>query len=406
MKGGPVSVKQPPTAQPARVTGYGRQSISEADCQAVIDVLKSDWLTQGPAVDAFERALESSLGAPHAVSCANGTAALHLAALALGWGPGDVVLVPAITFLASANCAAYVGAEPFFVDIDERTLTIDPADVERHVQALRARGKRVRAVVGVDLAGHPCDWPALRAIADKHGLDLVDDACHALGAVGTDGERIGSGRHADLTVLSFHPVKHITTAEGGAVLTSSSTVAEHLRRLRSHGVVRGEEVADWEGPWHADMVELGFNYRLSDLQAALGTSQLRRLPDFVARRRAIAARYRERLAGVANVRSPEDEPGATHAYHLFVVRLAFDRIGRSRREVFQRCLARGVALQVHYRPVFMNTFYRDREINQGVESWTPRACAYYREAVSIPMFPDLTDADVDGVARILEEAIS
>ena len=396
-----------PSGKPGRIIAYGHQSISDADCQAVGDVLKGDWLTQGPTVAAFETAIEAAFGAPYAVSCSNGTAALHLAALALGWGPGDVVLVPAITFLATANCAAYVGAEPFFIDIDDRTLTIDPAAVERHVIALRTTGRRVRAIIGVDMAGHPCDWRALRAIADKYDLDLVDDASHGAGAVGADGERVGSGRHADLTTLSFHPVKHITTAEGGAVLTRDAKLAESLRRLRSHGMVRGAvDVVDWEGPWQADMVELGFNYRLSDLQAALGVSQIHRLPQFVARRRAIADRYRERFGGVPRVRCAEELSGVVHAYHLFIVRLDFSGAGRSRREVFEACLERGVALQVHYRPIFMNSFYRAREINRGAETWTPVSCTYYEQTVSLPMFPDLADDDVDYVARLIGEVIN
>jgi UDP-4-amino-4,6-dideoxy-N-acetyl-beta-L-altrosamine transaminase len=385
---------------------YGHQSISDADCQAVVDVLRGDWLTQGPAVKSFEDALQRTFGGPHVVSCANGTAALHLAALALRWGPGDVVLVPAITFLASANCAMYVGAEPFFVDIDDETLTIDPGEVERHVVALRARGRRVRAVVGVDMAGHPCNWTALRALADRYELELVDDASHALGAVGADGEPIGSGRQPDLTTFSFHPVKHITTAEGGAVLTRNPTLADAVQRFRSHGMVRGAaEVAGWEGPWHSDMVDLGFNYRLSDMQAALGLSQLRRLAGFVARRRDIADRYRRLFAGNPAVRNPQERPGATHAYHLFIVRVDFSRAGRTRREVFDYCRERGVALQVHYRPVFMNAFYRDREINRGAESWTPVSCRYYEEAVSLPLYPDLCDEDVDYVAALLTEAL-
>lgn len=383
---------------------YGHQSISDDDCQAVVDVLKSDWLTQGPAVEAFEEALAGVCRAPHVVSCANGTAALHLAALALGWGPGDVVLVPSITFLASANCATYVGAEPFFVDIDDRTLTVDPAEVERHVVALRARGRRVRALVAVDMAGQPCDWPALRALADRYDLELVDDASHALGATGGDGEPIGSGRYADITTFSFHPVKHITTAEGGAVSTSNAALAESVRRFRSHGMVRGEGVEGWEGPWHAEMVDLGFNYRLSDLQAALGRSQLRRLPAFIARRRALADRYRERFAGNPRVRCPE--PAAGHAYHLFIVRVDFAAAGRTRREVFEYCRERGVALQVHYRPVFMNAFYRDREMTRGAASWNPVSCRYYEEALSLPLYPDLADADVDYVVDLLGKALT
>jgi UDP-4-amino-4,6-dideoxy-N-acetyl-beta-L-altrosamine transaminase len=388
------------------VINYGHQSISAADCKAVVDVLKSDWLTQGPSVQAFEDGLARTCGAPHVVSCANGTAALHLAALALAWRSGDVVLVPAITFLASANCAVYVGAEPFFVDIDDRTLTIDPAEVERHVVALRAQGRRVRAVVAVDMAGQPCDWPALRDLADRYDLQLVDDASHALGAVAAGNVPIGSGQHADLTTFSFHPVKHITTAEGGAVSTRDAALAESVRRGRSHGMVRGEDgVEDWEGPWHADMVDLGFNYRLSDLQAALGLSQLHRLPAFIARRRAIADRYRKQFAGHPRVRCPEEQPGTTHAYHLFIVRVDFARAARTRREVFDYCRERGVALQVHYRPIFLNAFYRDREINRGAASWTPVSCRYYQEALSLPMYPDLSDRDVDDVAALVQEAV-
>lgn len=390
-----------------RVISYGRQSISDEDCQAVLDVLRGEWLTQGPAVETFERGLVEALGATHAVSCANGTAALHLAALTLGWQPGDVVLVPAITFLASANCAAYVGAEPFFVDVDDETLTIDPAKVERHVQELTRQGRRVRAIVGVDMAGHPCDWRALRAIADTHHLDLVDDACHAIGGRHADGTRIGSCRYADITTLSFHPVKHITTAEGGAVLTNRVDHADILRRLRSHGMVRGADlVPDWEGPWHYDMNALGYNYRLTDLQAALGTSQLRRLDAFVARRREIADRYRQRLSGHPLLRCPLERPGVVHAYHLFVARLDFSATPWTRREFFQRCLDRGVALQVHYRPVYMNSFYRDRPINVGAESWTPVARRYYDETFSMPMYPDLTDADVDRAADVVVEALA
>jgi perosamine synthetase len=389
------------------IISYGHQSINEDDCQAVVDVLKGEWLTQGPSVEAFESALCEELASRHAVSCTNGTAALHLAALALGWGPGDVVLVPAITFLATANCVAYVGAEPFFVDIDDDTLTIDPAQVERHVQALTAQGRRVRAVIGVDTGGHPCDWPGLRAVADTYGLDLVDDACHALGARGSDGAAIGSGRHADLTTLSFHPVKHITTAEGGAILTNDAGQAEVMRRLRSHGTLKGSEhVQDWEGPWHYDMVALGYNYRLTDLQAALGASQLRRLPQFVSRRRAIADRYRAKLAGHTVVRCPPERPGVTHAYHLFLARVDFAAIGLTRRELFHGCLERGVALQVHYRPVYMNSYYRERPLNVGAEAWTPVSRRHYDETFSLPMYPDLTDADVDHVVDVLSDVLN
>ena len=380
---------------------YGRQSIDADDRQAVLDVLSGDWLTQGPMVDGFEAALCAYFGAAHAVACANGTAALHLAALALDWQPGDVVIVPAITFLASANCAAYVGAEPYFVDVDEATATIDPNEAEKHIKQLRAAGRRVRGLVGVDMGGHPADWVALRQLADRYDLQLVDDACHAMGATYDGGTRLGSGAHGQTTALSFHPVKHITTGEGGAVLTQDGDVAARLKRLRSHGTVRGEDqVPAWEGPWHMDMVELGFNYRLTDLQSALGLSQIRKLPRFLARRREIARLYTAKFAGTP-VRTPIEQPGTTHAYHLYIARLAFDRV--SRREFFERCRERGLLLQVHYRPVPLNTYYRQMPVNADIERRIPVSLRYYAEAVSLPMFPDMDDADVDrAVTTVLE----
>lgn len=384
-----------------RLLPYGRQSLDADDRQAVLDVLNGDWLTQGPMVDRFEAALCAEFGASHTVACSNGTAALHLAALALGWQPGDIVIVPAITFLASANCCAYVGARPEFVDIDDRTLTIDPDDAERRIQYWRAAGRRVRAIVAVDMGGHPADWVALRTLADRYDLHLVDDACHAMGATYADGVRIGAGRHADVTLLSFHPVKHITTGEGGAVLTNDAPLAARVRRLRSHGTVRDEgAVPGWEGPWHYDMVELGFNYRLTDLQSALGVSQLRKLQAFVERRRALAAAYTRRFAGTV-VRTPEERPGARHAYHLYLARTDFSRV--SRREFFERCRERGILLQVHYRPVPLNTYYRSA--NADTPGRIPVSLKYYEETFSLPLFPSLEDEDIERVAATVLECL-
>ena len=380
------------------VLTYGRQCLDEDDVKAVLDALRSDWLTQGPAVERFETALSARLGSTHAVVCSHGTAGLHLAGLVLGWKPRDVVIVPAITFLATANCATYVGAEAYFVDIQDNSLTIDPNEVERHVRRLRDSGRRVRAVIGVDMAGHPCDWRALRALADRHDLQLVDDACHAMGATYDDGEKIGSGRDADVTVLSFHPVKHITTGEGGALLTNDAGLAERSRRLRSHGTVRGEtEIAGWEGPWQYDMVEPGFNYRLSDLQCALGTSQLRKLDKFVERRRSLAAEYDAALEDSRWFRPPSAAAGIRHAYHLYLARASFGDNLPSRREFFARCLVKDVQLQVHYRPVPMNTWYSVR--HPDVMARLPVSRRYYAQTISLPMYPQLTS---DEVARVVE----
>jgi UDP-4-amino-4,6-dideoxy-N-acetyl-beta-L-altrosamine transaminase len=390
----------PPVSPPKRLLTYGHQCIGEDDRQAVLRALDSDWLTQGPAVDRFEAALAERFGVRHAVVCANGTAALHLAALGLEWKPGDVVIAPAITFVASSNCALYVGAEASFVDIQPDTLTIDPNEVEREVKRLRAQGKRPRAVVGVDLAGHPADWKALREIADRYDLHLVDDACHAMGAT-YDGVAVGSCKDPEVSILSFHPVKHITTGEGGAILTNDDTIAARVRMLRTHGIVRGEaDVPDWEGPWHLEMVALGYNYRLTDLQCALGLSQLHKLDAFVAKRRTIAAWYDELLRGDGVFQTPKVRPGIEHAYHLYVMRTAFGTGDESRRAFFERVRARGIQLQVHYRPVPMNSYYADK-IDSGTFDRLPVSMQYYSECFSCPMYPELEHDDIEYVVDVL-----
>lgn len=388
-----------------KLLSYGHQCLDDDDRKAVLDVLHGDWLTQGPLVRQFESALCALTKANHAVVANSGTSALHLIARAMGWGEGDVVLVPAMTFLATANCCLYVGAEPYFVDIDPVSLTIDPNDVERRVRQLRARGLKVRAVIGMDMAGHPCDWKALREIADRFDLELIADACHSIGS--RYGETL-TGSCVDYTAaaLSFHAVKHVTTAEGGAVLTNDVEIATKVADLRSHGILRGQaKVSGWEGPWHFDMAELGYNYRLSDLQCALGISQVRKINSFVERRRSIAATYRELLASAEHLRLPIEKPGFYHSYHLYVVQVDFEACGVDRRELFDRCRDLQILLQVHYRPVVLNSFYRSRPINDGAVSRLPVSMAYYRRAVSLPIYPQLDQADLERVNDALRSSL-
>lgn len=395
---------------------YGRQSISQADIDATVAVLRSDFLTQGPAVGRFEEAFARTVGAPHAVACANGTAALHLAALAAGLGPGDRVLVTPVTFVASANCARFVGAEVAFADIDPDDLTLSAAAADEALARARREGRPFRAMVTVDLAGHPCDMAAFGRLKETYGLLWIQDACHALGATWTDAAgrswKIGEWPVPDLTVYSFHPVKHITTGEGGMITTHQPRLAQRLACLRTHGITKDpqefvfrEEAFDRDGqpnPWYYEAQGLGFNYRLTDLQSALGTSQLARLPAFLERRRAILAAYQRDLAQVAGLRFPVVRPGIGHAWHLAVVRIDFTGRGTTRAQVMRKLREGGVGTQVHYIPVPLMPLYAGSESMNRL----PQALAYYREALSLPVFPDLTDDDLAQVVRVVREVLA
>jgi perosamine synthetase len=365
---------------------YGRHFIDDADIGSVVEVLKSDWLTTGPAVERFERALADYVGSAHAVAVSSGTAALHAIMYALGIGPGDEVIVPPITFVATANAVVFQGGTPVFADVDPDTLLIDPLDVEKRITA------RTRALVAVDYAGQPCDYEALRSIAQRRRLAFIADSCHALGA-GYGGRRIGS--LADLTAFSFHPVKHITTGEGGMVTTDNAEFAGRMRMFRNHGITTDHRQRSERGSWSYEMEDLGYNYRITDIQCALGYSQLRKLDAGVARRQAIAALYDQALAGNAAIRPLVRCPGVSHSYHLYVVRVP----GERRQQLFAALRARGIGVNVHYQPVYLHPFYRRRfNFRPGL---CPKAEAAYEQILSLPMFPAMSDADVNRVAEEL-----
>jgi perosamine synthetase len=358
---------------------YGRQCIDDDDVRAVCEALRSDWLTTGPRVEGFEAGMAAHVGAAYGVAVSSGTAALHCAMHALGIGPGDEVIVPAMTFAASANCILYAGGTPVFADVDPSTLLLLAAEVARLATP------RTKAVIAVDYAGQCCDYAALRKQCAARGLALVADACHALGA-GQNGRLAGS--LADLTVFSFHPVKHLTTGEGGMVVSSDPAFLAALKRFRNHGIDSEFRQRQAQNSWVYDMVELGMNYRITDIQCALGLSQLGKLPGFLERRRAIAARYDAAFAGSA-VRPLETAPGNQHAYHLYVVRMP------ERDSAFARLRQLGIGVNVHYIPVHLHSHYR-KTLGTG-EGLCPQAEAAYKNILSLPIHPGMTDADVERV---------
>ncbi|GAB4257785.1 MAG: UDP-4-amino-4,6-dideoxy-N-acetyl-beta-L-altrosami ne transaminase [Deferrisomatales bacterium] len=372
---------------------YGRQCLDAADEAAVLRALRSAWLTQGPGVEAFEEALAEAVGARHAVAVSSGTAALHLLYLALGVGPGDTVCTSPVTFLATANAALYCGARPAFADVDPETACLDPEALEARLEA----GLRPKVVAAVHYAGLPCDLARLGALAERFGFVLVEDACHALGAryrLDDAWGPVGDGRASRAAVFSFHPLKAVTTGEGGAVVTNDPELAERVRRLRAHGAVRG---GDPERPWRYEMRELGFNYRITDLQCALGRSQLDKLASFVERRARLARLYRRALADLEArdlLALPVEPPGRASAWHLFAVRLPRDR-DRMHREL----AARGIGTQVHYTPVHLQPYYRER-FGTGAGD-CPAAERYAARTLSLPLFPAMGDRDVGRVVEAL-----
>ena len=381
---------EPRTAAP--FLPYGRHTIEPDDVAAVVAALGSSHLTQGPRVEQFEQALAAATGARHAVVLANGTAALHAAAFAAGLGPGDEVVMPPISFVASANSVCYLGATPIFADVDPDQHNLEPE------AARAALSPSTRAILAVDFGGHPADYPALRALCDQHRLLLIADACHSLGAT-LGGQPVG--RHAHLTCLSFHPVKAVTTGEGGAVLTDDDRLAAACRRFRTHGIERAaERLEEHHGPWYYEMQDLGFNYRITDLQCALGHSQLGKLGRFLAERRRLAEAYGPLLAPLSDVRPPRERDGARSAWHLYPVEVPPGR----RRATFERLRADGIGVQVHYLPIYRHPWYR-RRFGLDPSRFT-HAEAYYASAITLPLFPGLTDADQRRVVASLERALA
>jgi perosamine synthetase len=369
---------------------YGHQSIDDGDIGAVVNVLRSDWLTTGPKVREFERAFASFTGAGEAVAVSSGTAALHAAMHELGIGPGDEVIVPAMTFAASANCVVYQGGTPVFADVEPQTLLIDCKDVEAKITS------RTRAIIAVDYAGQPCDYDSLRALAARHGLSLVADACHSLGA-SYKGQPVGS--LADLNVFSLHPVKAMTTGEGGMITTQSFETAHGMRRFRNHGITSDHFQREQLGSWLYEMVEIGFNYRLSDIQCALGLSQLGKLPGWIARRRAIARFYNDAFAQLPAIVPLGVNPEVGHAYHLYVIQLEPGYLSAARAQCFAALRAEGIGVNVHYLPVHLHPFYR--ESFGTVPGLCPHAEAAYENIISLPIFPAMSDGDVDDVIEAI-----
>lgn len=381
---------------------YGRQFIDQADIDAVTQVLQSDFLTQGPAVPAFEQAVAQYVGAAHAVAVNSATSALHIACLALGLTEGDTLWTTPNTFVASANCGCYCGASIDFVDIDPVTLNLSVSKLAQKLAIAKEQHCLPKIVVAVDFAGQPCDWPALRALANQYHFALIDDASHAIGA-DWSGKFLGGGDWADITIFSFHPVKIITTAEGGMALTQSVEIAERLRLLRSHGITRD---ANWleqpdTGLWYYEQQALGFNYRMTDMQAALGLSQLQHLTAWVARRRQLVEQYAELLADLPLI-LPQTLPEANAAWHLYVVQLDTTKTALSRRVVFDALRAANIGVNVHYIPVYWQPYYRQLGFEKG---YCPNAEAYYQNAISIPLYASLTDAQQRVVAATFAQIL-
>jgi UDP-4-amino-4,6-dideoxy-N-acetyl-beta-L-altrosamine transaminase len=381
---------------------YGKQDISQQDIDAVVDVLKSDFLTQGPKVPAFESSLTSHTGAGYALAVNSATSALHIACMALELGEGDWLWTSPVTFVASANAGLYCGAKVDFVDIDSRTYNLCPNKLERKLEDASLKGRLPKVLVPVHLCGQPCDMKRIRELCNKYNVKIVEDASHAIGG-SYQGIPIGNCKYSDITVFSFHPVKIVTTAEGGAALTNDHELAEKMALYRSHGITRDQNMMTEpsHGSWYYQQIELGYNYRMTDVQAALGVSQMRRLSEFVSKRHHIARRY-DRLLNGLPVEIPYQLDDTYSGLHLYVIRLKLDEIDRSHKQVFEGLREKGIGVNVHYIPVHLQPYYAAMGFQQGD---FPESEEYYSEAISLPMYPNLSEEDQDRVVGVLNSLL-
>lgn len=378
---------------------YGRQDINQQDIDAVVEVLQSDFLTQGPMVPAFEKSIMDACNAKYAVAVNSATSALHIACLALGLGKGDWLWTTPNTFVASANCALYCGAQVDFVDIDPRTYNMSAKALEQKLIIAEKKGTLPKVVIPVHFSGQPCDMATIHTLSQQYGFKIIEDASHAIGGK-YKGEPIGNCRYSDITVFSFHPVKIVTTAEGGMAVTNADKLAEQLNLLRSHGITRDESLMTkpTDGPWYYQQIELGYNYRMTDMQAALGVSQMQRLDEYVAKRHELAERYNQLLKDLP-ITLPWQSKDSYSGLHLYVIRLQLDKISKTHLEVFSGMREAGILVNLHYIPVHLQPYYQEMGFQEGE---FPEAEQYYKESVSLPMFPTMTEEQQNRVVSSLK----
>jgi len=383
---------------------YGHQWLDEDDIEAVVQVLRSDWITQGSKIKEFEKAVAEYVGAKYAVAVSSGTAALHAACFAAGISKGDEVITTPITFVASSNCILYMGGKPVFADIKEDTYNIDPEEIEKKIT------NKTKAIIPVDFAGQTANLNEIHKIAQKHNLTVIEDASHALGAhykINNKWIKIGSCLHSDMAIFSFHPVKPITTGEGGMVVTNNTEYYEKLLMFRAHGITKDPDKFTNEKirnapPWYYEMQELGYNYRITDFQCALGISQLRKLDGFIKRRREIVKKYNESFKSVEEIITPYEKPDVKSAWHIYVIRLKLDKLRATRKEIFEALRAENISVQVHYIPVYYHPYYQKLGYKKGL---CPKAEKYYEESITLPIFPAMKDQDVNDVIQTVHKVL-